>query len=180
MRRVSDLVLSGIDPFDVSGVDPYGVGAAQTMTAARLMNPGLQRVAAPAIQNAANNAVLAQSMPAVILPVDSGALIGAGVTLGMNIVPVSNVRITRFSVSPAIAGSFIVNSILAGRVNLFAGAGSVPADLFAPNSAGPPIEVPMIQAGTIIQVNVTNFSGAAARFIGAFSTVDLTLKLQGQ
>jgi hypothetical protein len=96
------------------------------------------------------------------------------------VVPVSRVRITRFTVSPATAGSFVIASILAGRVNLFVGAGGVPADIFAPNNFGPPIEVPLVEAGTILSVIGANIAGAAARFFGAFAAIDLTLKLQGQ
>lgn len=175
-RGLSDLVLSGLDYGDMGGMDPFGVGATASLAVNR------QQFSLPAARQAmVQNAAIAESMPAVILPVDTGAvLIVAGAAFTVNVTPVSRVRITRFTVSPAIAGSFIVTSILAGRVNLFAGAGAVPADIFAPNNFGPPIEVPMVEAGTIIQVNGTNVSGAAARFIGAFSTIDLTLKLQGQ
>ena len=176
-RTLSDLVLAGLDYGDVGGMDPFGVGAIASPLASRMaLNPQLQQARQMAVQNAA----LAESMPAVVLPVDSVANVGAGLAAAIAVTPVSSVRITRFTVSPSVAGAFIINAMLAGRVNLFAGAGSVPADMFAPNSSAPPIEVPLVQAGTQIIVNVTNVSGAGARFIGSFSVIDLTLKLQGQ
>lgn len=177
-RTMSDLILAGMDPYgDVGGMDPFGVGAIASPLLQRLqINPGLQQARQAAVQNAA----LAESMPAVVLPIDSVAAVGAGLAAAIVVTPVSNVRITRMTVSPSVAGSFAINSLLAGRVNLFAGAGSVPADMFAPNSAAPPIEVPLVQAGTQIILNVTNLTGAGVRFIGSFSVIDLTLKLQGQ
>ena len=178
----ADMVLAGLDFGDVGGMDPFGVGAAmpalRRASSYQAVQPqfGLQAARQGMVQQAA----LASSLPAVILPIDSVANVGAGLTVNIIVTPVSNIRITRLTVSPASAGSFIINNILAGRVNLFAGAGAVPADMFAPNSAAPPIEVPLVQAGTQIGVNVTNLSGAGVRFVGAFSTIDLTMRLRGQ
>jgi hypothetical protein len=188
MRRgLSDLVLAGVDYSEgVGGMDPFGVGAlnAQSLRTmqlpvarANVIEQGMASARTAAVQNAA----IAESMPAVILPVDTGAvLVLAGAAFIVNVVPVSRVRITRFTVSPATAGSFVINAILAGRVNLFVGAGGVPADIFAPNNFGPPIEVPLVEAGTILTVGGANIAGAAARLFGAFAAIDLTLKLQGQ
>jgi hypothetical protein len=182
----------GADPLallEVSGEDPF-VGAAprmafrRQMTRRQAVRPTARSATRPSAQQQAQhlaNLTRTEKMPAVPLPVDSLAQaaggIAAGATLVINVVPLSRVRITNFTISRGIAPNFVINAIQAGRVNLLVGGGSIPADRYAGDSNRGPLEVPLVEAGTIIQVSVTNISGAASRFLGVFDCLDLTVKV---
>lgn len=83
-------------------------------------------------------------------------------------------RVTNFTVSPTIAGLFLITQITVARVNLLASGDGVPATLFEPASRHPPFENPILAAGSQITVGVENIDSAAHPFYGAFQGIDLT------
>lgn len=174
---VLSLLSAGDDPF-IGALTPNlnmrQLNAAQILSAGAKLKALQDAQAAQRVENVAHM----PSMPKVPLPIDSGAvLIAAGATQVIVVTPVSKVRIGRVVVDPTAAGLFIINGINIGRLNLLAGAGSVPASMFLPNSVDSSIEAPTIEAGTQIQFSVTNTSGAPARFIGAFQCIDLSVRV---
>lgn len=115
------------------------------------------------------------------LGVDVGAAgIAAAAQATINVETTVALRITDFFVSPGIAEDFNVNSINIGRTNLLASADGVFAGYFDLSNGGQraPIEFPLLPAGTVASVVVTNLSGANRRFRGAFQGIDLTTKVK--
>ena len=103
-------------------------------------------------------------LPQLALPVDSGATVAAGNTLDVQPQPTRPLRITDFIVSPDIAASFRINRLEIAGVNLWAGGGAIDASCFVPTVTRPPLQSVILHAGVPAVVNVTNKSGAAARF----------------
>lgn len=83
-------------------------------------------------------------------------------------------RITNLTVSPTIAGLFLITQIKVARVDMLAGSDAVPATLFAPESRHPPFENPILAAGSQIVLGVENIDAGAHPFYGAFVGIDLT------
>lgn len=117
------------------------------------------------------------NLPVTFLGVDSVVVAPAGIPAGAGaavpFAPVSPVRITNFTVATAIAPLFVINSIQIGRTNLLMNGTAVPADRFTPDSTRPPFEAPILPASVQGIINVTNISGAPARFLGSFDVIDL-------
>jgi hypothetical protein len=116
-----------------------------------------------------------QFLPAIFVGIDSGAvLIPAGATQAITTEPQVPVRVTKFVVASSCAAFFNVNEIKIARLDLLASASGVPAEQFIPNAETPPIEAPVLPAGSQIVVAVENVSGAPQRFRGGFPAIDLT------
>lgn len=117
----------------------------------------------------------AGSLPAIVLGVDSGStLITAGSSSTIATGPSVPVRITKFTVASSAAPFFNINEISIARLNLLAGSSGVPAENYIPNAETPPIEAPILPAGSQVVVVVENLDGSSHRFRGAFSCLDLT------
>lgn len=192
--------VSGYD--DVSGEDPF-VGAALSLMrplpsppTTRIPMPSAQphdisnvlnilraakqqADATQGAQRAERINVLSKTdnLPVTFLGVDSAVVAPGGVpaagVAAVPFAPVSPVRITNFTVATAVAPLFLINSIQIGRTNLLMNGTGIPADRFTPDSTRPPFESPILPASVNGIVNVTNISGAAARFLGSFDVIDL-------
>lgn len=113
-----------------------------------------------------NDAAKAGMLPQLTLPVDSGVNVLAAATVDIQPQPTRPMRITDFTVSPDIAPSFRINRIEIAGVNLFAGGGAIDASCFVPTVRRPPLQAVLLAAGVPAVINVTNKSGADARFNG--------------
>lgn len=172
---------------DFVGASPaLGFSAANPMMQAA-MNPMATMAAAQqqadAIQHTAHlqkqqQLITAKKLPQIFLGVDSepqsaGGILAAGV-LAITSEASVPLRITDFKVASAIAPFFNVNSITVARLNLMAGASGVPAEAWIPNAENPPIECPLLPAGSQVITTVENVDLATHRFRGGFYAIDLT------
>lgn len=99
---------------------------------------------------------------------DSGPIaVPAGAAAVIQVVPQKPFRPERLVVDPATSPAFIINSVFVGTDNQFVTAGGISANIFVPGAFGVGLKGDTANVGITIAVNITNFSGAAARFLGA-------------
>lgn len=183
------LTMSGIDPleFGAASFDAGAVGRA-IAAAAPQKAPWAPQQLSPLALAAATSAqetrkvqletrALAGRVPTIPLGIDSVALIAALTAQAINVIPTTAVRIVGMSVANSIAPSFIINSILVGRLNLLDSGAAIPAEMYSGVANDMSLESPAIPAGTIIVVNVTNISGGGLRFLAGFKCVDLSVNV---
>lgn len=102
------------------------------------------------------------------LGLDSGAVaIAAGAAANIAVVPQKPFRPERLVVEPVGAPSFLINNVMVGTDSQFVTAGAIPAAIFIPGAFGVGLKGDTANIGITITVAVTNFSAAAARFLGA-------------
>lgn len=152
-----------------------GASPMATMAAAQQQADAIQHTAHLQKQQ---QLITAKKLPQIFLGVDSepqsaGGILAAGV-LAITSEASVPLRITDFKVASAIAPFFNVNSITVARLNLMAGASGVPAEAWIPNAENPPIECPLLPAGSQVITTVENVDLATHRFRGGFYAIDLT------
>jgi len=104
-----------------------------------------------------------------VVGIDSGATtIAAGASRTIIVQPQVPFRAERFMVSSAIAGSFVIDDIKVGKNSQFLAAGSVPGTAFSELAVGAGLHLDTAEVAQNISVSVTNTSGGALRFLGAF------------
>jgi len=118
---------------------------------------------------------MANYVPQIQLGVgDSTTKVKAGATISFSPEPSVPLRVTQFTVPGSLAPFFVINSLTIARVNLLAGASAVPAEMFVPNARHAPLENPILSAGSIAVVSVTNIDANDHLFLAAFTGIDLT------
>jgi hypothetical protein len=119
----------------------------------------------------------ARNLPQIFLGLDSsdggGAPILAGATRTVRTEPTTPLRITDLIVQAAFAADFSITRIDIGRLNLLAGGQPIPADAFISGVQRPPVEAPVLPAGTEAAITVVNNGGAARVFRAMFVGIDL-------
>lgn len=120
-----------------------------------------------------NLAAMAGVLPQIFLGVLSGTVAAAG-TEAIPAEPNVRFRITDFIVDDAIANDFRITAIQIGRLNLLTSNVGIPASMFRTSVQRPPIETPILEAGTQAVVTVLNTSGADRIFSASFIALDLT------
>jgi hypothetical protein len=123
-----------------------------------------------------DNASKAGDLPQIFLPLDSSTTIAASIADTVKGEPTSRVRITDLFIDPRDADDFLVSGIKVGRLDHLVGSGSIPAGSFSSGNQRPPIATPILASGTPAQLSVTNRGGAARRFVGFFTAIDLDFK----
>jgi hypothetical protein len=83
-------------------------------------------------------------------------------------------RITNIDIPPSIAPFFVITQFTVARLNLLAGGTPVPAETFMPNSRRPPLEFPILAAGSQITIGVTNIDANDHLFFASVHAIDLT------
>lgn len=186
----------------VSGVDTYGVGAFPDMSHVTLNAQGranLSRAAHPqALQQAllvkaglqamrlaqqvnderrARVLALTGQIPQFIIPASTA--VGADVAAGAAFVltPIAGVpaRITKYEIARVSSPFYSITGITVARMNMFGGGvGACPADAFSPDAGTPPIENPLVGAGSPIVITGVNEDAAARPFRSNFWAVDRT------
>jgi len=68
----------------------------------------------------------------------------------------------RLTIPGLIAVNFVLNSLVIGKDNQFAGSGAIPATTFAENAVGEDMNLDTAQIGNTIVMNVTNLDAANA------------------
>ncbi|MEZ4447687.1 MAG: hypothetical protein R3B72_51905 [Polyangiaceae bacterium] len=123
-------------------------------------------------------AAKAGALPQIFLGVDSAQKYQTGIpanqTVTLAVESTEPLRITNFLVDDAIASDFAVNRIQIGRLNLLAGSHAIPAAMFKSGIERPPMETPMLPAGTEAKIEVTNRASAPRHFLAAFTGIDLS------
>jgi hypothetical protein len=119
----------------------------------------------------------ARNLPQIFLGLDSsdgaGLPILAGTTRTVRTEPTTPLRITDLIVQAAFAADFSITRIDIGRLNLLAGGQPIPADAFISGVQRPPVEAPVLPAGTEAAITVVNNGGAARVFRAMFVGIDL-------
>jgi hypothetical protein len=82
-------------------------------------------------------------------------------------VPQKPFRPERLVIEPTGASAFLINDVKVGTDSQFVSSGAIPASIFVPQSFGVGLKGDTANVGITISVLITNFSGAAARFLGA-------------
>ncbi len=101
-----------------------------------------------------------------ILGLDSVTTVAAAATGSITSNPQMPFKPRRLSVWGAVASSFLLSSLIIGNQPQFASLQfSVPADMFGPTSFGTDLNCDTAQANTNVQIQATNVSGAALRFV---------------
>lgn len=95
---------------------------------------------------------------------DSGANIAAGATATISTNPQVLFRPQRFVVPASIASSFTVDDIKIGNQSMFPNSTPNPAETFSQLGVGVGMKLRTAQIAMAVSVDVTNISGAAARF----------------
>lgn len=101
-----------------------------------------------------------------VLPVES-ASIAAGASAVINIQPQEDIRPERFIYGGA-SSTFTISDIRIKNRPQLSQAGNLAADIFGPAAQDTRLNFDACPVGGLIQVTVTNISGAAAVFRGAF------------
>lgn len=101
-----------------------------------------------------------------ILGFDSVTTVAAAATANITSNPQMPFRPRRLSVLGSVAGSFLLNNLVIGNQPQFASLQfAVPADMFGPTSFGTDLQTDTAQPNTNVQLQVTNITGAALRFV---------------
>jgi hypothetical protein len=157
-RLLGDVDILGDDDEDFLGEDIDILGAIKRAKAKKMVRGGGS--ASNAIQNSP-----AMATRRLALPIDSVAVVGAGLTVNLVLNPVEPFRGEALAVDPSIAASFVINAILIGRKNQLIGAGALACTLCSPVNPFP-VQWDTAQTSQPITFNVTNTSAAALRFMG--------------
>ena len=101
----------------------------------------------------------------IVYGVDSGAvLIAVGATATITVTPQKRHIPEKLVLSEAIAGSFLINGIFAGVEPVLATTGAISAAIFVQDSTAGQFKSVIMDVGMDFSVQVTNISGAPARF----------------
>lgn len=177
-----------LDLLGVGGEDYVGALPTLKMNPAALRLPANARAIANTASNNAANRLAAQvnknrrirqlasagQLPQIPLGVRSAATVTAGGTETIAPEPSVPMRLTTFQVAKVIMDFFLINSMKVARLDMLAGSDGVPASAFAPDAVHPPIENPILPAGSQVTVIVENVDGADHAFYGNFFGIDLT------
>ncbi len=176
----------GIAGTDYVGAGPLAAAAAmqQKLPASIAANPRLMQAAAAALPLARQvdksrrlrQQALAGMVPQICLPCNSSSAVTANSVTNGTLAPEASVpmRLTEFNVAKAVADYFLINSIRVARLDLLGGSGGVPASVFSPDSRHPPLENPILPAGSPVNVQVENIDAADHFFYSTFFGIDLT------
>lgn len=162
----------GLVPSMSANLSPAGAaGLARVAQAAAAATPLVRQVEK---SRRVRQQALAGLVPQIPLGVRSSSAVSAAGTA--TIAPESAVpmRLTDFQVSSAIAPFFLISSMRVARLDMLAGSDAIPAECFIPNAKHPPIENPILPAGSPVTVGVENIDGAPHFFFGSFWGIDLT------
>lgn len=181
--------------YDVSGLDFVGAlppaaaaaispavraQAIRNVAARRLgLRPGVAMAAARAMQDEKlARASTAKALPQIFVGIDSEPTNAGGVaaaaTVNVNGEPQVPMRITDLTVANTAAPFFLINSLQIARLNMLASGVPIPAEQFIANSNRPPIECPILPAGSQVTLSITNLDAAARRFNATLIGLDLT------
>jgi hypothetical protein len=101
-----------------------------------------------------------------ILGLDSVTTVATLATVSITANPQMPFKPRRLSVLGSVASSFLIASLIIGNQPQFASLQfSVPADMFGPTAFGTDLNCDTAQANTNVQIQATNISGAALRFV---------------
>jgi hypothetical protein len=103
----------------------------------------------------------------LILPIDSVATVGAGLTVLITPRPQKRFRAERIIVGSSIAAFFLVNDVKVGNVSQFLQSGAIPAEVFSQNAFGVRLKMDTASPALDFVISVTNIDVAAHRFNGA-------------
>ena len=104
----------------------------------------------------------------LVLGVDSVSTVAGGASTTVTTQPQVPFSPYRFIVSATVAASFLVTDLKIGKNSQFVSSDAVPAEAFSNVSVGVQQKMDTAQVSQIISVAVTNTSGGALRFTGAF------------
>lgn len=150
-----------------------------TIAGAEPARPALQRgqvrrIPVRAGVNAMVNARAVEYKPFVprkvrefVLGFDSGTPVAAGASVAIIALPQVPFKGSRLVVPSDIAGLFLIADLRVGKNSQFVSAGAVPARTFAENGVGVTLALDTAQVSQQIVLQVTNFSGGAARFVAS-------------
>lgn len=102
-----------------------------------------------------------------VMGLDSVSTIAAAATANVGGNPQVTFRPDRLVIPATIAASFLLNSFTVGRLPQFVNNTAVPAEAFTQAGVGVRLKGDTAQISQTINLNVTNISGAAARFTAA-------------
>lgn len=121
----------------------------------------------------------AGQIPQIHQGINSVGNVLAGTAATILSIPTVAIRVTDFFVDPNIAASFVINSLLTGRLNLFSSGDAVPASLYDPTAGmqRAPLEIRYIPGGSPITLIVTNVGLADSPFRAAFQCIDLQTRV---
>ena len=171
---VGDMLVAGDDDADdILGYDDDDdVGAAprRRAPAARRKAAARARATAVAARQVQGGAIVREHAYTKarqwILGLDSVATVAGGATVNITTNPQMPYRPRRLSVLGSVAASFLLNNLVIGNQPQFASlAFAVPADMFGPTAFGTDLQCDTAQPNTNVQVQVTNISGGALRFV---------------
>lgn len=170
-----------LDVLGVSGTDYVGAtnfrlpgGAALANKLRGAANAGMKLANTVSKTRKLRQQALAGYIPQIPLGVRSSSTVAAGGTATIAPEPSVPMRLTRFEVAPAISDYFLLTSMRVARLDMLAGSDAIPASAFLPNAQHPPLENPILPAGSQVSVGVENIDGAAHSFYATFWGVDLT------
>jgi hypothetical protein len=83
-------------------------------------------------------------------------------TVNVTATPQVPFRGQRLTIPGTIAINFVINSLVIGKDNQFAGSGAIPATTFAENAVGEDMNLDTAQIGNTIVLNVSNIDTVAA------------------
>jgi len=116
-----------------------------------------------------------ENLPQIQMGIVSAGLVVAGTAATIIATPTVPIRVTDFFVDASISAAFTIDTMLVGRINLFASGDAVPASVYDPTAGlqRAPLEIRRVPAGSPISLIVTNTSLADAVFRGVFQVIDL-------
>lgn len=101
-----------------------------------------------------------------ILGFDSVANVAGGATANITSNPQMPFKPRRLSVLGSVASNFLLNNLVIGNQPQFASLQfAAPADMFGPTAFGTDLSCDTAQPNTNVQLQITNISGAALRFV---------------
>lgn len=114
----------------------------------------------------------ARHMPAIFLGFDQNvnASASANATSEGNVA----LRPTDLVVRASNAEDFQISQLTIGRTNLLAGSTGIPCAAFNTSVVRPPISAPVLEAGTVATVGLTNLTAATSRFLAMYTCLDLS------
>lgn len=154
--------LRGRLSYQAQTLSPAALGRMDPGTAAGLSQAGLHEASALA---AAAKVELARGDD-IMYGIDSAAVnIAAAATATLTVTPQKRHIPQRIVLSAATAANFVVNDLRVGVEPVLATTGAISAAVFIQDaSQTPPFRAVVCEVGMTVSIQVTNISGAAARF----------------
>ena len=158
------------------GIDYVGAEVAQLTArganaeAIRLIARQTDKMSAEA-SSRRSAAAQASDLPQVLLGINNSS-VAANTSAAVTTQASTTLRITDFFCRDAVGDDFNISAMKMGRLDLVTG-GAVPASMFRSSVQRPPLETPALASSTTISMTVDNLTGAAKRFDGGFTGIDL-------